>query len=64
MNDPIAAWNNTVVKMIKETGTCRFPYGEKYVLIEEGRNHDFEAWFGGESDVSIGETPHEAFSGL
>lgn len=64
MSDPIAAWNNTVVKMIKKTGTCRFPYGKKHVIIES-REDMFEAWFEGEDDeVCVAETPHQAFSDL
>ena len=65
MTNSINAWNGFVIGEIKRIGTYRFRYGEEYILIEEGRNHDFEAWFEGEDDVvSIGETPHEAFSGL
>lgn len=64
MTNSIRAWNDFVISEIKRTGTYRFRYGEKHALIEEGRNNDFEAWFEGEDDVSIGETPHEAFSGL
>lgn len=65
MSNSIKAWNDFVTGEIKRIGTYRFRYGEKYVLIEKGRNNDFEAWFEGEDDeVSIGETPHEAFSDL
>lgn len=64
MSNSIKAWNDFVISEIKRIGTYRFRYGEKIVFIEEGRNNDFEAWFEGESDVSIGETPHEAFSDL
>lgn len=65
MTNSIRAWNDFVISEIKRTGTYRFRYGEKHALIEEGRNNDFEAWFEGEDDdVSIGGTPHEAFSGL
>ena len=63
MTNSIRAWNDFVISEIKKTGTYRFRYGEKHALIETGRS-GFEAWFEGEDDVSIGETPHEAFSGL
>lgn len=65
MTNSIKAWNEFVIAEIAKTGTYRFRYGEKHALIEQGRNNDFEAWFEGEDgEVSIGETPHEAFSGL
>lgn len=64
MSNSIKAWNDFVIGEIRRIGTYRFRYGEKIVFIEEGRN-DFEAWFEGEDDVvSVGETPHEAFSDL
>lgn len=65
MTSPIRAWNDFVISEINRTGTCRFRYGEKYVLIEVSRNGGFDAWFEGEDDeVCVAETPHQAFSDL